>query len=101
MNNIDTAALRRFDLKLKFEFLNPQQVAGLATEQARLLKLPELGTQEIVRLQKLGNLTPGDFAAVFRQHQFAPFETANEWITALAGECALKPSAKCGQIGFL
>lgn len=101
MHNLDSAVLSRFDLKLKFDFLNPFQIAELAQQQAKMLGLPELTAKEITQLQKISNLTLGDFAAIFRQHQFTSFETVQDWQNALAKECALKPSTQRAHFGFL
>jgi len=48
----------------------------------------------------MGKLTPGDFAAVARQHRFRPMESAAALLTALNGECALKEGGAVG-IGFV
>lgn len=74
MHNLDSAVLSRFDLKLKFDFLNPFQIVELAQQQAKMLGLPALTAKEITQLQKISNLTLGDFTAIFRQHQFTPNE---------------------------
>lgn len=52
------------------------------------------------RLDRLGNLTPGDFAAVARQHRFRSIESAAALVTALVDECALKEGSHAG-IGFV
>lgn len=100
MRNLDPAALRRFDLKLHFGFLKQAQIAGLAAEQAALLGLPAPDEAEQGRLKRIANLTPGDFAAVARRHEFAEFENTAEWIRSLEEECALKPSGGKG-MGFV
>ncbi|MDO4878411.1 MAG: AAA family ATPase [Neisseria sp.] len=100
MRNLDPAALRRFDLKLHFGFLKPPQIIGLAREQAALLGLPEPDPAGQNRLKRIANLTPGDFAASARRHEFAAFETTAEWIGSLEEECALKPSGGKG-MGFV
>lgn len=100
MHDLDAAVLRRFDLKLKFDFLNAEQVIGLANIQTASMGLPNIQAQEAKRLQQIHNLTPGDFATVFRRHQFAPFDSVREWVAALEEESALKPSAARHTIGF-
>jgi hypothetical protein len=48
----------------------------------------------------LAGLTPGDFAAVARQHRFLPRADAAALVQALAAECALK-AGPAGRLGFL
>ncbi len=94
MDNLDPAALRRFDLKLKFDYLQPEQRKKAAISQARILGLVELSEQELSRFYYFDNLTLGDFAAVARRHRFAPFENSVEWVNALENELALKPKVE-------
>ena len=101
MHNLDSAALRRFDLKLAFSYLTTGQALALAAQHLALLQLPELSCTQQSRLKQMGQLTPGDFAAVARRHRFAPFENGDEWLSALENECALKPQAAGGKVGFL
>ncbi|MBH5328315.1 AAA family ATPase [Eikenella sp. S3360] len=101
MHSLDAAALRRFDLKLHFGYLSPQQVIGLAKEQAALLGLPSIGAAEQGYLKTLTNLTPGDFAATARRHRFAPFTSTAAWIAALQSESILKSDSTPKRIGFI
>ncbi|MEG9533327.1 AAA family ATPase [Mannheimia indoligenes] len=94
MDNLDPAALRRFDLKLHFGYLNVEQRKNAAISQAKNLGLPELSEQELSRFDYLENLTLGDFAAVARRHRFAPFEHCADWINALEAELWLKPKVE-------
>ncbi|WP_439259745.1 AAA family ATPase [Lonepinella sp. BR2930] len=96
MDSLDPAVLRRFDLKLKFDYLNQTQVCELAKCQAENLGIA-LNEQDFMRLAEIDYLTAGDFAAVARRHQFSPFENGETWVMALAKECELKPVVK-GQV---
>ncbi|MFC0308466.1 AAA family ATPase [Gallibacterium trehalosifermentans] len=91
MDNLDPAALRRFDLKLNFEYLAPEQRKDVAIHQVEKLGLTRLSQQELAQFQHLDNLTLGDFVAIARRHQFSPFETSAEWLDALENELLLKP----------
>ncbi|MEE6029511.1 AAA family ATPase [Avibacterium paragallinarum] len=91
MDNLDPAALRRFDLKLHFEYLVPEQRKDVAINQVAKLGLTSLNKQELARFQYLDNLTLGDFATIARRHHFSPFETSAEWLNALENELSLKP----------
>lgn len=99
MDGLDQAALRRFDLKVKFDYLRTDQAAALLCRYCQELRIPAPLPEQIARLSRLQALTPGDFAAVIRQHRFRPFTSPTALVTALAAECALKPGAK-QPIGF-
>ena len=100
MNVLDPAALRRFDLKLKFDYLTPQQRLAFAKQQAKKLNLGAWADTHSKRLLELNLLTPGDFAAVARRHNFSPFENLEEWLDALRGECLVKPEFSRKKVGF-
>ncbi|WP_455488225.1 AAA family ATPase [Haemophilus sp.] len=99
---LDPAALRRFDLKLKFDYLTLRQRLDFAKQQAEILGLPLLSEEDLSQIESLNLLTPGDFAAVARRHQFSPFQKVQDWLSALQGECEVKPafSATTRRIGF-
>ena len=99
MSNLDQAALRRFDLKVKFDFLLPEQAGELLRQYCASINIPEPSPAELTKATRLHNLTPGDFAAVIRQSRFQPFGSCTEFVSALASECALKESSKLA-IGF-
>ena len=100
MNVLDPAALRRFDLKLKFDYLTPQQRLDFAKQQAEKLNLGAWAETHSKRILELNLLTPGDFAAVARRHNFSPFDNLEEWLEALRSECSVKPEFACKRIGF-
>ena len=100
MNVLDPAALRRFDLKLKFDYLTPQQRLDFAKQQAEKLNLGAWDEPHSKRILELNLLTPGDFAAVARRHNFSPFENLEEWLDALRGECLAKPEFSHKKVGF-
>lgn len=100
MDNLDPAALRRFDLKVGFSFLKPQQSELLFHRYTASLGLEAASPADLQRLHTLGMLTPGDFAAVVRQHRFRPLVTPAAFVAALAQECALKAPVS-RSIGFL
>ena len=100
MEGLDQAALRRFDLKVKFDFLQPAQACELLRRHCTQLSISAPQPEHEVRLQRLLKLTPGDFAAVARQNRFRPITSAGALLSALEAECAVKEGAKAG-IGFL
>ncbi|HET7308170.1 MAG TPA: ATP-binding protein [Gammaproteobacteria bacterium] len=100
VDGLDQAALRRFDLKIRFDCMTPAQGGSMLRRYCRELDIREPGAQELERLQSIPNLTPGDFAAVIRQARFRPIKEALALIDALVAECNLKEGAKAA-IGFI
>lgn len=100
MDDLDQAALRRFDLKVKFHYLKPSQAWELLGRQCEWLGLPAPSADLQARLGRLEMLTPGDFAAVMRQHGFRPLMSSSDLVAALEAECAVKDGMK-STIGFL
>ena len=100
MDGLDQAALRRFDLKVKFDFLRPEQTLELLRRHCAGLGLSTPQPDLLARIRRLGRLTPGDFAAVLRQHRFRPIESPSALVLALEAECAAKEGVKA-PIGFL
>ena len=100
MNGLDQAALRRFDLKVKFDFLRPDQAWELLRRHCGELRLTPPQADLNAKIACLTRLTPGDFAAVVRQHRFRPIESAVALVSALEAECVVKEDMK-RSIGFL
>ena len=99
-DNLDQAALRRFDLKLRFDYLAPEQAVQLTHRCCESLGLPAPDESVTRTLGSLGNLTPGDFATASRRHKFSPIGSAQEFVSVLQGECAAKEDAR-RPMGFL
>ncbi|MFH1494749.1 MAG: ATP-binding protein [Pseudomonadota bacterium] len=101
MQRLDTASLRRFALKIKFDYLKPEQRWRLFLDQAK--KLPRSREAEYrAELKQLNNLTPGDFATVRRQAALLSVTlTAEELLNRLKQECKSKGGIKTQQIGFI
>lgn len=101
MTGLDQAALRRFDLKLKFDFLRHDQAWAMLEQQCHALGLPAPEAALHGRMSKLARLTPGDFAAVARQHRFRPFASPCALVSALEDECVLKEGGTRTTMGFV
>ena len=101
MENLDQAALRRFDLKIHLNYLRPAQAWMLFCKQceAMCFEQPSLDLQESVYALHL--LTPGDFAAVLRRHRFHPVTDTNAFLDGLREECAVKEGSRTRKIGFV
>jgi AAA+ superfamily predicted ATPase len=99
--NLDPASLRRFDLKLLFDFLLPGQSLRLPQSHSKALNLTPPTDEDIHTLQNLPNATPGDFANVARQCRFQPRKTASCFLQLLIQECEIKAVSNSRKIGFL
>ena len=101
MDNLDRASLRRFDLKLQFDYLKSEQAWKMFISFAKELKLstPSLSFKKGVK--NLKYLTPGDFAAVVRQHRFRPIRDIKDMITRLKSEVEVKMISGGNKMGFL
>jgi SpoVK/Ycf46/Vps4 family AAA+-type ATPase len=100
MDGLDEASLRRFDLKLKFQYLRPAQSWEMFQRHCANLSI-EPTPQSEQCIKALPNLAPGDFAAVIRQCRFHPIKDANAFARALSDECAVKRNGAQKTIGFV
>ncbi len=103
--NLDSAALRRFGLKVKFDYLNAGQswlmfirtLADLGGDG------PSPGDETRIKqeLSALTNLTPGDFAATKQRFELLSEDVSFEGLLeALREESHLKPDGNRRPIGF-
>lgn len=99
MNNLDEASIRRFDLKVKLNYLTNHQIISMFEEYAEQLSLKK--TLDLCQLTNLVSATPGDFALISRQHKFNAITTDGELYQALQKEIALKGEAQTRAIGFI
>jgi SpoVK/Ycf46/Vps4 family AAA+-type ATPase len=90
MRDLDQAALRRFDLKVRFDFLSAEQAWMLLGRHCAEMQMPPTVAELKTRLDALHNLTPGDYAAVSRQHRFKALRDPAAFISALELEASLK-----------
>ena len=99
MDTLEPAALRRFDLKVRFDFLRREQALLMFEDLAEALGLP-VDQPAKVALNSISLLTPGDFAAVAHQIRFRPTTSALEMAERLQAECSVKPENRRKAIGF-
>jgi len=100
MDHLDSACLRRFDMKINFGFLKQPQRLSLCREVCQSLDLdwsPAIETN----LNLLEKLTPGDFENVVRQSRLRPIRKAEDLISRLKQEVKLKNLGSTHSIGFL
>ena len=99
IDNLDKASLRRFDLKLEFGYLLPNQALNLFKKECALLKV-KFDENAAKKVSNLGLLAPGDFASVRRQAKFRPIKNGDDFYERLEQEVALKNEEKSARIGF-
>ncbi len=101
MGNLDKASLRRFDMKLKFDFLKPLQAWEMFITFHKELSLKECKKNLKSTVFKLHHLTPGDFAAVVRQSKFRTIKNSDEFLERLREEVSIKDINENNSMGFL
>lgn len=101
MDGLDQAALRRFDLKLKFDYLKPEQAWRLFEHQCQSLGLGIPAITLKRKLDKLNLLTPGDYATTARQNRLRPAQNPSALLDALEDECRVKGGGGKAGIGFI
>ena len=100
LENLDQAALRRFDLKCEFGWLQREQRRLLFKKTSEKLGIYEPDAEDLVN--DIENMAPGDVAAVVRGSRFNPIGSAQEFAARLRAEVSLKPDAKRSRpIGFI
>ena len=99
MNSLDAASLRRFDIKVRFDFLKPDQAWLIFEDTADRLEI-STAIDDRLRLDKISNLTPGDFANVIRQSRLRKISSTYDLIKRLEAECEIKPGCSKQKIGF-
>jgi SpoVK/Ycf46/Vps4 family AAA+-type ATPase len=100
MDRLDTAAMRRFDMKVRFDYLRADQAWAMFQDAARRLGIdPDPAVRG--SLSSLGMLTPGDFATVLRQARLNRPSSAEELVGRLEAECQVKPEHRRKPIGFM
>jgi SpoVK/Ycf46/Vps4 family AAA+-type ATPase len=92
MDSLDHAVLRRFDLKISFGYLKPEQAWKMFLQSFDDgMKDSRLVDALQQRLSRLTNLTPGDFATAIRQSRVMGKQyDAEELLRALEEECRAK-----------
>ena len=103
MNGLDPAAMRRFDAKILFDYLLPDQTWRMLLRLCEQcgIEPPGENARLSARLATNRALTPGDFAAVARRHRFETFRDASALVAALEAECRLKPGVATRRMGFV
>jgi len=103
MSLLDEAAMRRFDVKVRFECMSASQVRKLFCQVLNQLGSEACETNSLIerRLGRLDSLTPGDFHAVIRRLRITGLELSPQSLcAALEQESSKKAENKGRGIGF-
>ncbi len=105
MDSLDQAALRRFDLKIAFGFLKPDQAWNLFLQSLNKMNVQIEDPQSVKvlrqQLQRLDNLTPGDFATVIRKARvLGKSYSSEQFIAEIESECRVKTGGRGPISGF-
>ena len=94
------SAMRRFDLKAKFDYLKPNDAITVFNETCKLLNV-EPYLADDVSARQLTQLSPGDFSVVFRQAKFKKITTYQQVLKILEQEKSIKNLTLNSKMGFL
>jgi transitional endoplasmic reticulum ATPase len=101
----DSAALRRFDVKIRLDYLKAAQRQTLVRRLAEQFGFPcpdPLPSAVRERLARLHNLALGDFATLVRRGRvLGPLSGLDGLIAALEAESRLKPDGNARPMGFV
>jgi len=98
MDDLDQASLRRFAIKVQFDYLKPDQAWRMLQKEC-LGKATDKDRRAITAMR---NLAPGDFAAVKKRLAILGRDaTADALIAGLKEECAIKDDQPGAGIGFI
>lgn len=91
LDAMDDACLRRFDLKVKFDYLDAKKAQVLFKRYCeKICPKSSIGENILEAVGNLRSLTPGDFATLMHQSRFNPFKTPEELLRGLEKECETK-----------
>jgi transitional endoplasmic reticulum ATPase len=103
IDRLDRAALRRFAVKLRFDYLRADQSRSLVAAALHSFGVVEnvQSASALSRAAALQCLTPGDVAAVVKRNQvlgYAP--SAEDFVRALCEEIEIRGEGAARRIGF-
>jgi SpoVK/Ycf46/Vps4 family AAA+-type ATPase len=101
IDRLDRAALRRFAIKIGFDYLRPAQARALVTAALQGFGL-ECGDEAALSVAgRMRHLAPGDASAVVRRFRMLGQKpTAPAFVSALREELALKGEGGAERMGF-
>ncbi|MBN2618045.1 MAG: ATP-binding protein [Spirochaetales bacterium] len=99
LDQIDDAALRRFSLKVEFDYLKPEGIKAFFEIYFKEIKLTSVQESLLISIK---NLTPGDFKVVYNMYMLRRNKPcADRIIEMLQAEVGVKNMSKENRIGFV
>ena len=100
--NMDAASIRRFNIKLEFDYLKSAGSAVFFQKMLQPLTCTELNAKDLETLNGIDSMTPGDFKVVRQKYMFIPKdEISNEiLLNELISEVHNKNEINSKRIGF-
>lgn len=101
IDRLDRAALRRFAIKLRFDYLRAEQIRALVAAALGGLGLMDESKTVLPTLDRLQRVTPGDVAAVVKRCTIlGGAVNAGAFVELLVEEIELKGEGMARSIGF-
>lgn len=91
LDQMDEACLRRFDIKVKFDYLKADKAEKLFVNYCEKLYPDQTISDNLKnQVRKMAYLAPGDFATVANQSRFRRIDTPEVLLQRLEKECEVK-----------
>jgi len=98
MDDLDQASLRRFAIKVEFDYLKPDQAINMLRQECSTLPMP----RDERAIAAIPDLAPGDFSAVKKRLEILGLEaTPDVMIQELHTEVLVKHDTASMPIGFI
>jgi len=106
MDSLDQASIRRFAMKIKFDYMQCEQKRKMFSRALEFMDIPlPIGKEDEMiasRLTSLKFLTPGDFAVIVRKNAMIPVASSPfSFLSELDKEMSAKPGLETKSIGFM
>jgi len=100
IDTLDAASIRRFDAKVKFDYLTQLQLMHMIKDFCESFDVKYSKNLIEQSVKHLHAITPGDFALIGRQINFNPIDNYEDLITRLEEEQEIKGESK-SRMGFI
>jgi len=101
MDGLDPASLRRFDMKMQFNYLDKKQRVAIFEAEAKSYGIKKVSSRILDMVSYIDNLTPGDFATIRRQSKFRAIKSDEKFYDSLIQESERKNENSSKKMGFL
>lgn len=99
IENIDSAFHRRFDIKIKFDFMKESESISLFKQYMKIMNI-KFTKKDLDRLMKL-KVTPAMFSIIYKRSKFDEIKDASKYIDCIENESNYLNNGNYSKIGFL